>query len=191
MTQDQFVDSDMFTKRQLLKAETKVAQGPLDDLKTISTKITDNDDIDESVLPRYIIEEERIEVGSVSWQTYKRFFSYAPCGLWGIAFIVLLHVIINLCNLGVSLYLAFTLTQKFVSVDEDPARDRKYNLYLTLIIIGALVSSFAGKYISNFVFMRINQRVHRAMVKSVLETHICFFEENTQGRIINRFSKDI
>lgn len=53
MTQDQFVDSDMFTKRQLLlKAETKVAQGPLDDLKTISTKITDNDDIDESVLPR-------------------------------------------------------------------------------------------------------------------------------------------
>ena len=73
----------------------------------------------------------------------------------------------------------------------DPVRDRKYNLYLSLIIIGALVSSFAGKYISNYVFMRINQRVHREMIKSVIETHIRFFEENTQGRILNRFSKDI
>ena len=73
----------------------------------------------------------------------------------------------------------------------DPVRDRKYNLYLSLIIIGALLSSFAGKYISKYVFMRINQRVHREIIKSVIETHIRFFEENTQGRILNRFSKDI
>jgi ABC-type multidrug transport system fused ATPase/permease subunit len=78
-----------------------------------------------------------------------------------------------------------------VSDEPDPSRDRKYNLYLSLIIIGALVSSFIGKYISNYVFMGINQRVHREMIKSVIETHIRFFEENTQGRIINRFSKDI
>lgn len=70
----------------------------------------DEGNTDELVPARQIIEDERIEVGSVSWEIYKRFFSYAPCGLWGIAFIVLLHVIINLCNLGVSLFLAFTLT---------------------------------------------------------------------------------
>ena len=60
-----------------------------------------------------------------------------------------------------------------------------------LIIITALFSSFAGKYISNKIFIKIDSKVHDAMVKSVLGTNIRFFEENTQGRIINRFSKDI
>lgn len=74
---------------------------------------------------------------------------------------MLLHIIINLCNLGVSLYLAFTLTQRFESSEADPARDGKYNLHLSLIIAGALASSFTGKYVSNYIFMKINQRVHR------------------------------
>ena len=89
--------------------------------------------------------------------------------------------------MGVSLYLAFTLTQKFVSDESDPFRDRKYNLYLSLIIIGALVSSFIGKYISNYVFMGINQRVHREMIKSVIETHIRCFEENILWRFKSVF----
>ena len=33
--------------------------------------------------------------------------------------------------------------------------------------------------------------MHDTIVKKVLATKIVFFEENTQGRIINRFSKDI
>lgn len=53
------------------------------------------------------------------------------------------------------------------------------------------MSTFIGKYFSNYIFMKINHRVHHEMVKSVLHAQIQFFEENTQGRIINRFSKDI
>ena len=40
-------------------------------------------------------------------------------------------------------------------------------------------------------FMEINQRVHDKMVQNVLGTKLKFFEENTQGMILNRFSKDV
>ena len=39
--------------------------------------------------------------------------------------------------------------------------------------------------------MEINQRIHDKMVTNVLNTKLKFFEENTQGMILNRFSKDV
>jgi ABC-type bacteriocin/lantibiotic exporter with double-glycine peptidase domain len=39
--------------------------------------------------------------------------------------------------------------------------------------------------------MEINQKIHDRMVQNVLNTKIKFFEENTQGMILNRFSKDV
>ena len=39
--------------------------------------------------------------------------------------------------------------------------------------------------------MQISQRLHDNMVDNVLNTKVKFFEENTHGRILNRFSKDI
>ena len=54
----------------------------------------------------------------------------------------------------------------------------------------ALTSAFIGKWISVKIFMVINKRIHATLVRRVLNTGIVFFEENTQGRILNRFSKD-
>lgn len=39
--------------------------------------------------------------------------------------------------------------------------------------------------------MQISQDIHNHMVDSVLHTKIKFFEQNTHGRIVNRFNKDI
>lgn len=39
--------------------------------------------------------------------------------------------------------------------------------------------------------MEINQRIHDRMVSNVLNTKLKFFEQNTQGMILNRFSKDV
>ena len=66
-----------------------------------------------------------------------------------------------------------------------------YNAVLISIILFALLSSFAGKFLSNKIFMGINRRLHDRVTKRVLQTGIGFFEENTQGRILNRFSKDV
>jgi ABC-type multidrug transport system fused ATPase/permease subunit len=70
-------------------------------------------------------------------------------------------------------------------------RDHQYNVALASIIGVALFVSFVGKYISNMIFMKINKRIHHKIVDSVLHSGLIFFEQNTQGRILNRFSKDI
>jgi len=57
-----------------------------------------------------VIKEELIEAGKVEWKDYKEFFNYAFGGLIGVLVIILLHVIINLCTLSVSFFLAFSLT---------------------------------------------------------------------------------
>ena len=65
-----------------------------------------NEDGDEN----QIIKEEEVMKGSIAWKDYKEFFSYASFGMCGIVIIFILHIIINLCTMGVSLYLAFDLT---------------------------------------------------------------------------------
>ena len=144
-----------------------------------------------------MIKDEEIQKGAVQWSDYKQLFSYAPCGMFGVVLIILLHVFINLCTMGVSLYLSYALTLRFNSSQEglDEAEKRKleaeYDMALLSIISISLFASFIGKWISNMIFMRINKRLHNDIVKSVLRTKLQFFEENTQGRILNRFSKDI
>ena len=120
-----------------------------------------------------MIKEELIEAGKVGWADYKYFFSFAFGGLWGIGFIVFIHLIINLCTLSVSLFLAFSLTHKFtnddaLSVEEKASRNVEYNIILITIILFALISSFIGKFISNKIFMSINRRLHDCISKGVL-----------------------
>ena len=143
-----------------------------------------------------MIKEELIEAGKVSWADYKEFFSFAFGGMGGIILIIVLHIIINLCTLSVSLFLAFSLTKKFTSdealtADEQKSRNLTYNIVLISIISFALLSSFVGKFLSNKIFMGINRSLHDRITRRVLQTGIVFFEENTQGRILNRFSKDV
>ena len=80
-----------------------------------------------------------------------------------------------------------------MSMDEEEKseNEHRYNIVLASIIGIALFSSFIGKYVSTMIFMRINKRIHKRIVDSVLRTSMLFFEQNTQGRILNRFSKDI
>ena len=74
------------------------------------------------------------------------------------------HLVINLCTIGVSLYLSFALTSMFSSTkDEDgnQGAERKFNITLITFITFALLMAFIGKFISNTIFMSINQRIHK------------------------------
>ena len=59
------------------------------------------------------------------------------------------------------------------------------------LIFVAILSSSIGKLLSNKVFMSISKKMHLKMVDKCVNTNITFFEENTCGTIINRFSKDV
>ena len=109
----------------------------------------------------------------MGWNTYKEFFSYAFGGLCGVVLIFLLHLLINISSVAVSLYLAFSLTQRLQESEEgnEPISEevksrqaRDYNLVLAGIISVSLLSSFLGKWISTKIFMVLNQRLHNKMV---------------------------
>ena len=72
--------------------------------------------------------------------------------------ILVLHILINLCTVGVSLYLSFFLTHKFGTSDDGLSATGggsflgNYSLMLGLIIGTAFVSALVGKAISVRLF---------------------------------------
>ena len=50
---------------------------------------------------------------------------------------------------------------------------------MLLITFATLISTFIGKYISTLVFMYINKNMHMKVIKSLIETRMEFFDENT------------
>ena len=62
---------------------------------------------------------------------------------------------------------------------------------LLLIMIICLLTTIFGKYISTQIFMSINRNMHEKVIKSLINTKMQFFDENTSGRIINRLSRDM
>ncbi len=134
------------------------------------------------------------------WETYKQYFSYTSLGTWSMLIVLASHVLINLNSIAVSAYLAYTLSRRMSAGEEEDIDESKYNITLIGIMISAIITSFLGKYLSNLIvsicflmikFMQINKKLHAKMVESVLQTKLKFFEENTNGRILNRFSKDV
>lgn len=125
----------------------------------------------------------------MQWQEYLQFFSYGQGGILGIVVVFGLHLLIHFFAVAMSFYLAFTLTSRFTEKNEG---DTKAHFKILAVIIGAaLLSSFCGKIISTRIFMTISKRLHDATVKSLLASHISFFEQHTHGHILNRFTSDI
>ena len=60
-----------------------------------------------------VIKQEKIQSGSVSWDEYRQLFKFAPGGMCGILTIIFLHFVINICTMGVSMYLSYALTYRF------------------------------------------------------------------------------
>jgi ABC-type siderophore export system fused ATPase/permease subunit len=99
-----------------------------------------------------------------------------------------LHFVIQFSSLAVSIYLGVTLTTRFGAESSD---DSAFIKTLLALILVAIVSNTVGKLISNKIFLSISQNLHDKMVKSVIRTSVVYFEENTSGSIMNRFSKDV
>lgn len=75
------------------------------------------------------------------------------------------HVLINLNNIAVSAYLAYTLSHRMSTLGGE-FDESKYDLILLSIMLSAVITSFLGKYFSNLIvrshlsndiqFMQIN-----------------------------------
>ena len=87
----------------------------MEDVKDVIAAEAQTNDQEESNVE--IIEEEAMDIGRVQWPAYQELFNFGYGGAWGILIVVLLSVLINFCTLSVSLYLAFTLANRFKVTD--------------------------------------------------------------------------
>ena len=60
-------------------------------------------------------------------------------------------------------------------------------LLITLLCLAKVISNYS---VSAFI-LKIGKNLHNKMIHSLSRTPVSFFDANPQGRILNRFSKDI
>lgn len=69
-------------------------------------------------------------------------------------------------------------------------RNMTLNMYSLMILLGTILT-FARVYFNFFFSIKASKNIHKAMVSSVLNAVMTFFDTHYIGNIINRFSKDL
>lgn len=75
---------------------------------------------------------------------------------------------------------------------EDTVRQRNMtlNMYSLMILLGTILT-FARVYFNFFFSIKASKNIHKAMVTSVINAVMTFFDSHYIGNIVNRFSKDL
>ncbi|CAG9830782.1 unnamed protein product [Diabrotica balteata] len=60
-----------------------------------------------------------------------------------------------------------------------------------VLIVGTIVVSITRSLVYYTICMRASQRLHNRMFESIIHANMLFFNVNSSGRILNRFSKDL
>lgn len=66
-----------------------------------------------------------------------------------------------------------------------------YVYIYTLLIVGTLYLVFQRALALYLFCLKASRRIHEKLMHSVLRATMYFFNTNSSGRIINRFSKDL
>ena len=144
-----------------------------------------------------IIEKEKIESGSVKISTILEYFK--ACRLWLSFFFLLMYVLSNLADMGSSFWLSDwsddALKNKSTLNETNLNINVKSNLYrLAIYSALGLSKSFIG-FMANLIFVlmfiKATKLLHNKLLFRVLRSDLKFFESTPNGRIINRFTKDV
>jgi len=135
-------------------------------------------------------ELERMVEGRISFEVYFSYIrssGFVPC-----TFVLLFTLLMQCSSDGMSLYLAYWCSEQQQDVEH---RDPLVSGDTFLTIAGSLVAvNMLFALVRSFLFayagLQAADRIYTALTSSVLDTAIIFFEENSAGRVANRFGKD-
>lgn len=84
------------------------------------------------------------------------------------------------------------LRKIFYDIDSEVDPERLKYLYIYSILIVVVLYLVFQRALALFYFcLKASRRIHEKLFNSVTRTQMYFFNKNSSGRIINRFSKDI
>ncbi|KAF5294058.1 hypothetical protein FQA39_LY13532 [Lamprigera yunnana] len=155
------------------------------DFNGVKEDTPSNEDFNRDEIPQ--MNEENREKGSISWSVYKYFL--ASCQNYFLLFItaVLFAVSQGFIN-GTSLF-----TKLWVNLEQDRVYISKdYFIYIYFgLTLATVVFVIARMLIFYKMCTTSSGNLHTKLLNSVLKAKMDFFETNSSGRILNRFSKDI
>ncbi|CAH3144489.1 unnamed protein product [Pocillopora meandrina] len=132
-----------------------------------------------------LMPQEDREIGAISSKLY---WDYLRSGMstWMILAIILFSFIAQGMLVAPDVWLSF-LTKK---LPQDQKDQSNLVIYGCLAVV-SLMFILTRTYVLLSCFLRCSERLHDKMVVATLQAPVLFFDSNSVGRILNRFSKDI
>ncbi len=143
-------------------------------------------------------ELEKMETGKVSWRVYFYYINNMGIGLFGGC--LFSFTIYQLCSTASSVWLSVWSDEETAfGNNTDPgmnvtraADDRMYNLGIYgLFGLGMTMTTVVASLLLYLSTLKGAKTLHNNMLKNILRSPLSFFDTTPQGRIINRFGKDV
>ena len=143
-----------------------------------------------------IIVKEKIESGNVKISIVLEYFK--ACRLWLSLVFFLMYVLSNLADMGSSFWLsdwsndAILNDTDFTNTTRPEVKSKFFRLgiYSALGLSKSLIG-FIANVTFVYMFIQATKRFHNKLLFCVLRSDLKFFESTPNGRIVNRFTKDV
>ena len=135
-----------------------------------------------------LIEKERTETGSVKWDIYMHYFK--ALGLLGGIATVGIQMITVVAENMTNYWITWWTNNTFGNATEPANRDMYIGVYAAMGTISSFLA-LALAIVLAIVYLRASSSLHKQMLNSVIASPMHFFDRTPQGRIVNRFAKDI
>ncbi|XP_019419725.1 PREDICTED: ABC transporter C family member 2-like [Lupinus angustifolius] len=133
-----------------------------------------------------LIKQEERETGVLSLNVVKR-YKNALGGFWVVFVLFACYVLTEVLRVCSSTWLSYW-TDQSASVNYNPGF---FNLIYAALAFGQVMVTLTNSYWLIVSSLRAAQKLHEAMLHSILRAPMVFFHTNPLGRIINRFAKDL
>ena len=146
-------------------------------------------------------EKERVETGKVNLSVYTFYIRNMGMLMFGssIIFFILYEVLNTSSKVWLSLWTdeenlrSIANTTGNATIDSTySSHDRLFNLgILAAYGIGAGIAQVISALLLNLASLNGGKKLHNKMLKNILRSPMSFFDTTPQGRIMNRFGKDV
>ncbi|KAF9971484.1 Multidrug resistance-associated protein 1 [Actinomortierella ambigua] len=131
-----------------------------------------------------LIEKERMEIGSVSWNVYN---IYLKAASYRNTFITLLLFFGGqACQIGTNLWL-----KRWTNKEDEMTIGLYLGIYAVLIVIFMAANLLVTYVIMVMACLRASRLLHDGLLHRVLALPMSFFDTTPLGRVVNRFSSDV
>lgn len=133
-----------------------------------------------------LVQAEQKFEDDIGFQDYRNLFSFT-IGCWGILLYAAISVITTLLQMAPSYVLVLWSSLTL----EEQQKDNTWMLLFVGSIILFMVFGILRSISIQLLMMQATTNMHNTMTEKVIRAKILFFDSNTSGTIISRFSKDV